>query len=144
MRGITPYLQVSNTAAAIDWYTQVFGATETRPRLVAPDGRCMNAELEIEGTIVMLADGYPEIGSISPDALEGTSVVLDLHVADVDTLFSKALEAGAEEVFPLADQFYGDRAGRIRDPFGHHWILATQIKAMTGDEMLAEFRKLFA
>ena len=115
MRGITPYLQVTNTAEAIAWYEQVFGAKEVRARLVAPDGTCMNAEIEIEGTRLMLADEMPHIGSTSPASLEGTSVVLDLHVADSDVMFQKALGAGAEEIYPLADQSYGDRAGRVRD-----------------------------
>jgi PhnB protein len=131
MRGITPYLQVTNTGEAIDWYERVFAAREVRSRLVAPDGTCMNAEIEIEGTRVMLADEMPSIGSMSPATLAGTSVVLDLHVQDSDATFRKALEAGAEEIYPLADQFYGDRAGRIRDPFGHHWIIALSRTGLT-------------
>lgn len=128
MRGITPYLQVKSAGEAIAWYVRVFAATEVRTRLVAPDGTCMNAEIEIEGTRLMLADEMPHIGSTSPVKLAGTSVVLDLNVADADAVFRKALEAGAKEIYPLADQFYGDRAGRVRDPFGHHWIIATRIR----------------
>lgn len=143
MRGIIAYLQVQKTDAAIRWYTRVFGAKETRARLVAPDGTCMNAEIEVEGTRLMLADEMPNIGSTSPQTLEATSVVLNLHVADADAVFSAALEAGAEEVYPLADQFYGDRAGRVRDPFGHHWIIATRIREVSGDEMLAAFNAMF-
>lgn len=143
MRGITPYLQVTNTAEAIAWYEKVFGAKEVRARLVAPDGTCMNAEIEIEGTRLMLADEKPQIGSTSPVSLEGTSVVLDLHVADSDVVFQKALGAGAEEIFPLADQFYGDRAGRVRDPFGHQWIIATRLREVPEEEMVAAFEAMF-
>ena len=143
MRGITPYLQVTNTAEAIAWSEQVFGAREVRARLVTPSGECMNAEIEIEGTRLMLADHMPKIGSASPTTLKGTSVVLDLHVADSDTVFQKALDAGAEEVYPLADQFYGDRAGRVRDPFGHHWIIATRLRDVPEAEMVAAFKAMF-
>lgn len=142
-RGITAYLQVKDTAKAIDWYTQVFAAQECRARLVAPDGTCMNAEIEVEGTRLMLADEMPQVGSRSPGELGATSVVLNLHLDDADAVFARALAAGAEEVFPLADQFYGDRAGRVRDPFGHHWIIATRQRELSGDEMLAAFRALF-
>jgi PhnB protein len=143
MRGITPYLQVEKTGDAIAWYERVFGAKEVRARLVAPDGTCMNAELEIEGTRLMLADQMPKIGSTSPATLGGTSVVLDLHVADADDVFQRALDAGAEEVYPLADQFYGDRAGRVRDPFGHHWIIATRLREVPEQEMVAAFEAMF-
>jgi PhnB protein len=144
MRGITPYLQVSDTDAAIAWYIQVFGAREVRARLVTPDGTCMNAEIEIEGTRLMLADELPGIGSSSPATLGATSVVLDLHVADADAVFQRALAAGAEQIYALADQFYGDRAGRVRDPFGHHWIIATRIREVREHEMVAAFNAMFA
>jgi PhnB protein len=83
------------------------------------------------------------IGSTSPASIEGTSVVLDLHVADSDVVFQKALRAGAEEIYPLADQFYGDRAGRVRDPFGHHWIIATRLREVPEEEMVAAFQAMF-
>jgi len=143
MIGITPYLQVTHTGDAIAWYQRVFGAKEVRARLVAPDGTCMNAEIEIAGTRLMLADEMPAIGSTSPATLRGTSVVLDLHVENADETFVRALDAGAEQVYPLADQFYGDRAGRIRDPFGHHWIVATRIREVTEADMVAAFRAMF-
>lgn len=143
MRGVTAYLQVSNTGDAIAWYERVFGAKEVRARLVAPDGTCMNAEIEIEGTRLMLADEMPSIGSTSPQALSGTSVVLDIHVADCDAVFQRALDEGADEIYPLANQFYGDRAGRIRDPFGHHWIIATHVKDVSEEEMVAAFMTMF-
>ena len=144
MRGVTPYLQVQNSGESIDWYVKVFAAKEVRSRLIAPDGACMNAEIEIEGTRLMLADEVPDVGSKSPAGLQATSVVLSLHVADVDLVFERAIEAGAEEVYPLADQFYGDRSGRIRDPFGHHWIIATRLRDVSDEDMVAAFQALFA
>lgn len=143
MRGITPYLQVTDAGAAIAWYGRVFGAKEVRQRLIAPDGTCMNAEIEIEGTRLTLADEMPDMGSTSPATLGGTSVVLNLHVADAAAVFRLALEAGAEQVYPLADQFYGDRAGRVRDPFGHHWIIATRVREVSEPEMVAAFHAMF-
>ncbi len=143
MRGVTPYIQVENSSDAIAWYVRVFRAKEVRARLVTPDGTCMNAEIEIEGTRVMIADEAPQIGSKSPRALQGTSVVLDLHVADADEVFERALDAGAALIFPLADQFYGDRAGRVRDPFGHHWIIATRLREVSEMEMVTAFRAMF-
>ncbi len=144
MRGIVPYLQVENTGESIAWYQKVFAATEVRSRLVAPDGTCMNAEIDIEGTRLMLADEVPDVGSRSPNGLRGTSVVLSLHVADVDAVVERAIEAGAEQVYPVADQFYGDRSGRIRDPFGHHWIVATHVRDLSDEDMVAAFQALFS
>ncbi|MEM1024197.1 MAG: VOC family protein [Myxococcota bacterium] len=143
MKGLTPYLQVNSCAEAIPWYVQVFGAREVRKRLVAPDGTCMNAEIELQGSRLMLADEMPKIGSVSPAALDATSVVLNLHVADADVVFARALQAGAKEIFPLADQFYGDRAGRVRDPFGHQWIIATHLREVPEDEMFRAFHAMF-
>jgi PhnB protein len=144
MRGITPYLQVTNTGEAIAWYERVFGAQEVRARLVAPDGTCMNAEIEIEGTRLMLADDMPTMGSTSPATLGATSVVLDVQVENADEIFARALAGGGEQIYPLADQFYGDRAGRVRDPFGHHWIVASRIREVPEAEMVAAFQALFA
>jgi PhnB protein len=132
-----------DTDAAIAWYCRVFGAEEVRARLIAPDGTCMNAEIRIGDERLMLADEMPSVGSISPEGRDGTSVVLNLHVEDVDAVFQRAVDAGAEVVFPLADQFYGDRSGRIRDPFGHAWILATRQREVPEAEMLAAFQSLF-
>lgn len=143
MIGIIPYLQFTKTREAISWYEQVFGAREVRARLVAPDGTCMNAEIEIEGTRLMLADEMPSIGSQSPSKLGATSVVLDLHVENADETFARALKSGAEQIYPLTDQFYGDRAGRIRDPFGHHWIIATRVREVSEKEMIESFKAMF-
>lgn len=143
MQGLTAYLQVEDTDAAIAWYVSAFDAVEPRSRLVAPDGRCMNAAIELHGAHIMLSDANAAIGSQNPAAVGGTTVVLNLHVADADAVFARALAAGATEIFPLADQFYGDRAGRIRDPFGHHWIIATHLRDVPDAEMVSKFNEMF-
>lgn len=140
---LTAYLMCKDTGKAINWYRGVFGAEETRSRLIAPDGTCMNAEIRIGESRIMLADEAPSIGSVSPENLNVTSVVLNLQVPDVDKVFSRAVSEGATEIFPVADQFYGDRAGRFRDPFGHSWILATKIEEVSDEEMLKRFGELF-
>jgi hypothetical protein len=89
----------------------------------------------------MLADEMPDMGSTSPATLAGTSGVLDLHVADA--VFQRALDAGAEQIYPLADQFCGDGAGRVSDPFGHHWIVTTRVREVPDQEMVAAFNALF-
>lgn len=143
MAQLTAYLMVKNSALAIDWYRKVFGAQEHRARLVAPNGCCMNAEICIGDTRIMVADEMPQRGSVSPEGSSGTSVVLNLHVDNADACFQRALDAGATQIFPLADQFYGDRAGRIRDPFGHAWIIATRQRDVPEAETLAAFHQLF-
>jgi uncharacterized glyoxalase superfamily protein PhnB len=133
-RTITPHLIVKDGAKAIDFYKKAFGAEE-RGRMAGPDGRLMHAELKIGDSIVMLADEYPEMGGKSPATLSGTPVTLHLYVTDADAAFKKAVAAGAKATMPIADMFWGDRYGRVTDPFGHEWSIATHMKDMTADEM---------
>jgi PhnB protein len=140
---LVPYLMCHDTAAAIDWYKDVLGATEPRVRLTTPSGECMNAELWIGSSRLMLADATPSVGSVSPHDQPGTSVVIDLLVDDVDAVFARAIAAGATEVFAVSDQFYGQRTGRFRDPFGHAWFVATVIRDVPDDEMHAAFLAMF-
>ncbi len=131
----TPQLIIRDAARALAFYREAFGATELL-RLTDPaSGKVVHAEIRIGDSILMLTDEFPEWGNRSPTALEGTSVQIHLYVADADAVVATAIEAGALEVFPVADQFYGDRAGRIADPFGHVWIIATHKEDMTADEM---------
>jgi PhnB protein len=130
---LTPMLAVRNANAAIDWYKKVFKATESN-RLTDPNGTIAHAELRIGDSIFMLAEEHPDYNK-SPDSLKGTSVILNLYVPDVDSLEKLAIESGATSIFPVADQFYGARAGRIQDPFGHMWIISTHIRDVTSEEM---------
>lgn len=116
---VTPYLIVDGADAAIDFYGSVLGAKE-RMRMDGPGGKVGHAELEIGDSVVMLADEHPEMDVIGPRTVGGTPVSLHVYVEDGDAVFGCALEAGATEVRPMEDKFYGDRMGSFQDPFGHH------------------------
>jgi PhnB protein len=133
-RRVTPYLIVDGAAAAIEFYTSVFGASE-RMRMDAPEGRIGHAELEIGDSVIMLADEHPEIGARGPRSIGGTPVSLHMYVEDADDVFERAVAAGANAVRPVEDQFYGDRLGSFEDPFGHHWHVATHVEDVSADEM---------
>ena len=124
---VTPYLIVDGASDAIDFYTSVLGATE-RMRMDAPGGRIGHAELEIGDSVVMLADENPEMNARGPKAFGGSPVSLMVYVEDVDGVFGRALEAGAKELRPVENQFYGDRLGAFEDPFGHEWNVASHVE----------------
>ncbi len=130
---VTPYLLVDGAAKAIDFYKNVFGATE-RMRMPMGD-RVGHAELVIGGSVIMLADSCPQAEMKTPQALGGTSVSIHLYVQDVDAVFKKAISAGAKQIRPVKDQFYGDRSGAVSDPFGHMWNIATHVEDVTPEEM---------
>lgn len=132
---ITPFFTVRDAARAIEFYKQAFGATE---RGVArdPSGKVMHAEIKIGDSILMLADEFPEFGALAPESPGGgTSMGLHIYVPNVDEFFDRAVKAGAKVEMPVAEQFWGDRYGRLRDPFGHKWSIATHTKDMSMDEM---------
>jgi PhnB protein len=131
---ITPYLMVRGAAKAIDFYKQAFGAKEL-VRMPQPDGRVGHAELEIGDSMVMLADEAPGTLIQGPESLGGTAVSLVIYDADVDATFHRAVAAGGKVLRPLADQFYGDRTGTLRDPFGHIWTVATHKEDVSPEEM---------
>ncbi len=141
-RGATPYLTVKNAASAIEFYRRAFGATELF-RIAAPDGKIGHAEIKIGEAVLMLSDEYPEMNVLSPETIGGSPVTIHIYVEDVDAMAKRAMEAGAKEVRPVADQFYGDRGGKFTDPFGHHWWLGTHIEDVTPDEMKKRAAALF-
>lgn len=143
VHAVTPHLVCAGAAAAIEFYKKAFGATEMI-RLPGPDGRLMHACIRINGSSVMLADEYPEMGSLSPTSLKGTPVTIHLIVDDVDRVAEQALAAGAKIVMPVADMFWGDRYGVLEDPFGHRWSVATPKHAMTEDELREAARAAMA
>jgi PhnB protein len=135
---VTPYLIFKGAAAAIDFYKKAFGATELF-RIPDDRGKLVgHAELKIGDSHIMLADEYPEMGYLSPQTLGGTPVSILLYVEDVDTTLPRAVAAGAKVVQPIKDQFYGDRSGTLHDPFGHVWTIATHIKDVSPEEMMAQ------
>jgi PhnB protein len=132
---VIPYLNVDDAAAAIKFYTDVFGGTE-RMRMDGPPGKIAHAEVEIGRGMVMLADEMPDAGNRSARAIGATPVTVMVYVDDVDSVFQKALAAGAKELRPLENQFYGDRSGGFEDPFGHSWFVASHVEDVSEDEMM--------
>ena len=135
---VTPYLVVKDAAAALAFYARAFGASETS-RLTEPGGRIGHAEIRIGGAAVMLSDEYPEYGTRGPASLGGTPVTIHLDVPDVDAVAQRAVEAGARLLRPVEDQFYGDRSGRLEDPFGHVWVVSTRKEQLTPAELERRF-----
>jgi len=131
---VTPYLIVRGGAQAIEFYRKAFGAEE-RFRMPGPDGRLMHAELQIGDSVVMLGDECPEMGIKSPQSLGGAGVSVMLYVNDVDASFKQATKAGAKVKQAPTDMFWGDRFGKLTDPFGHEWAMATHIEDVAPDEM---------
>jgi PhnB protein len=132
----TPYLIVQGAAQAIDFYKAAFGATELF-RMEGPGGKIGHAEIKIGDSPIMLADEHPDMGAVSPTTLGGSPVHMLLYVADVDAAFPRAVDAGAEISRPLQNQFYGDRSGTVKDPFGHTWTIATHVEDVPPEEMQA-------
>jgi PhnB protein len=139
---ITPYLIIKGAAQAIDYYKKVFGATEVF-RMDGPDGKVGHAELQIGSSRVMLADENPNMGEGHTSAASvGTSPVsLYLYIPDVDAVVERAVKAGAKVLRPVQDQFYGDRSGFIRDPFGHLWGIATHVEDVSPQELEERAKK---
>jgi PhnB protein len=132
---VTPYLVVDGAAKAIDYYKKVFDATEIM-RMTSPDGgRIGHAELKIGDSPIMLADEHPEMNIRGPHAIGGSPVSMMVYVDDVDSVAQRALAAGAQELRPVADQFYGDRSGTFLDPFGHTWTISTHVEDVPPEEM---------
>jgi PhnB protein len=140
---VTPYLVIKGAAAAIDFYKKAFGAKEIH-RLPMPDGRIGHAMIRIGDAYIMLADEFPEMGNRGPDSLGGSSCNILLYVKNADKAFQQAIEAGAKQIMPLANMFWGDRYGKIRDPFGHEWSIATQVEVVTAKQMAKRFQETMA
>ena len=121
-------------AGAIEFYKKAFSATEVY-RLAGPDGKIAHAEIKIGNGVIMLADEYPDFGSVSPQSLGGTAVTIHLYVNDVDALVRQASAAGATVARPPTDEFYGDRAATLVDPYGHRWMFATHKEDVSPEEM---------
>jgi PhnB protein len=131
-------LVFNDGAAAIEFYRSAFGAEEAGERFTGPDGEVIHAELRISDSIVMITDeaGDPEAPARSPLSLGGAvSAIMATYWEDVDAAWDRAVAAGAEVIYPLADQFYGERGGRLRDPFGHQWMLSQRIEDVSPEEM---------
>jgi PhnB protein len=130
---VTPRLVVSDGAAAIEFYVRAFGAEEVGERFTGPGGELIHAEVRIGDSVVMLTGESDE--ARSPTSAGTVTAILATYWEDVDAAWERALAAGAEVIYPLADQFYGERGGRLRDPFGHQWMLSQVIEDVPPEEM---------
>ena len=132
---INPYLVVRNADKAIEFYKKAFNAEE-RFRMHGPDGKTiMHAELKIGDSVFMLTEESPDMKSLSPESIGGSPVSLYVYVKDVDGVFNQAISEGATALYPVRDQFYGDRSGYLKDPFGHLWTIATHKKDLSPDQL---------
>src|SRR5579872_5487126 len=132
---LTPFLTVRDAARAIEFYKQAFGAEARGEVAKGPDGKVMHAELKIGDSIIMLSDEFPEYGSLSPLSSGGAGMGLHIYLEGVDAAFDRAVKAGAQVEMPVMDQFWGDRYGKLKDPFGHKWSIATHTQDLSADEM---------
>ena len=141
---VIPTMFIKGASDAIEFYKKAFDANEVY-RFPGPDGKSiMHAEIRIGDSAIMLCDEMPEMGCLSPKSTGGPSGAIYLYVNDADSVFNKALSAGARPLMPMMDGFWGDRFGCIEDPFGHRWNIATRKKEMTMEEIQkagAEFMK---
>ncbi|HEX6577659.1 MAG TPA: VOC family protein [Jiangellaceae bacterium] len=142
-RRVTPALVVDGAAKALEFYAEVYGATE-RMRVPGPDGTIAHAEIEIGDSVVMVEDASPHMGTKAPPAggLEGSPAALFIYVEDVDAVMDLATKLGATQERPAQDQFYGDRDGHIVDPFGHRWTVATHVEDVPPEEMMRRMADL--
>jgi PhnB protein len=145
MHTITAHLVVRGGDQAVEFYKKAFGAQVLGVHHTPDGSKVMHAELKIGDSRFMLADEFPGMGTCqSPQALGGSTVVMNIYVEDVDRLFNQAVSAGAKVTMPLANQFWGDRYGQISDPFGHHWALGQHVEDVAPEEMERRGREIFA
>jgi len=131
---VSPHLSVKGAAEALDFYSNVLGATE-RMRMEMPDGTVAHAEVEIGGSVIMVGEEVPGGGDPSPETLGGSPVALFVYLEDVDDVFKRAIDAGARPIREPEDHFYGDRVAMFDDPQGHRWNIATHIEDVSPEEM---------
>ena len=143
MHTVTPHLICEGAAAAIEFYKKAFGAVETE-RMDGPDGLVLHAGLRIGDSSIMLADANPEWQAKGPNELGGTPVVIHLYVEDADAVVAQAAEAGGTVTMPVQDAFWGDRYGKLTDPFGHSWSIATHVRDVPLEEMEQAAQEMFA
>lgn len=138
---LNAYITINGCSDAIEFYKKAFGATE-KGRLLMPDGTIGHAEIDIEGTMLMMADENADWGTKGPLSLGGSPMSFGLYVKDADAAFQKAIDAGATSVMPVDDMFYGDRVGQVVDPFGYKWMIATHKEDVSYEEMQSRFDEM--
>lgn len=141
MIAVTPHLVIAGAAEALEFYKKAFGAVEEF-RLPGPDGKLAHAQMRIGGCAIMLGEEAPAWGSLGPKTLKGSPVNIHLYVEDADASMARAVKAGAKVTMPVANMFWGDRYGKLEDPFGHQWSLATFIRQVSPEEMAEAMRNM--
>ncbi len=139
---ISAHIVVQDAGRAATFYREAFGAEELE-RIPTPDGRIMSLQLRVAGSVLHVADEFPEMGVLAPPSIGGTPVVLALDVADADAVVARAVAAGAEVRQPVQDMFWGDRHGQIEDPFGQRWNISQHVRDVPHDDVVAAAAKLF-
>jgi PhnB protein len=134
MHTVTPHLICAGAADALEFYRKAFGAIELS-RMPGPDGKLMHASIRIGDSVLMINDEMPQWGSFGPKHLKGSPVTIHLYVENADAVFEQAVRAGAKITMPLDDMFWGDRYGKVEDPFGHQWSIGTHVRDPTQEEM---------
>lgn len=140
---LSTYIAIKGCSEAIEFYKKAFGAKEIG-RLLMPDGSIAHAEIDIEGSLLMMADENPDWGNKGPLTIGGNPMTFGLYVKDVDAAFQKAIDAGGTVAMPIADMFYGDRVGQVMDPFGYKWMIGTHVKDVSYEEMQKLSDEMFA
>jgi uncharacterized glyoxalase superfamily protein PhnB len=140
---LSPHIVVKGGAEAIEFYKKAFGAVELR-RSAMPDGKVMHADLKIGDSHLLLVDEMPNMHCFAPKAPGASGCTLHLFVEDVDAVFNRAVSLGAKAAMPVGDQFWGDRYGKLVDPFGHEWSIATHKEDLTPDEVKKRADAMFA
>ncbi len=143
MHTVTPHLICAGAAEAIEFYKQAFGAVELS-RMLSPEGKVMHATIRIGDSVIMLNDETPQWESYGPKHLKGSPVTIHLYVEDADAVFAQAVKAGAKPTMPLEDMFWGDRYGKVEDPFGHQWSIGTHVRDVTPEEMQKAMEQMCA
>lgn len=141
MHSVTPHLVCDGASDAIEFYRKAFGAVE-EGRLAAPDGKLMHAMIRIGDSAIMLNDASPDWGCFGPKSLKGSPVTIHLYVEDVDAVVARAVDAGAKVTMAVEDMFWGDRYGKLEDPFGHSWSVATHQREVTPEEIQGAVQKM--
>ena len=141
MRSVTPHLICAGAADAIEFYKKAFGAVELA-RLPGPQGKLMHAVIRIGDSAVMLVDEMPQWGALGPKSLKGSPVTIHLYVENVDATVERAVKAGAKITMPVDDMFWGDRYGKLEDPFGHHWSVGTHVRDVGMEEMQQAMKRM--
>jgi uncharacterized glyoxalase superfamily protein PhnB len=141
MHSVTPHLVCAGAADAIEFYKKAFGAVELT-RMPGAQGKLMHASIRIGDSAVMLVDESPEWGMLGPKSLKGSPVTIHLYVDDADAFVARAVKAGAKVTMPVDDMFWGDRYGKLEDPFGHHWSIGTHVRDVSPEEMRQAMQKI--